>query len=305
MRTKFGIACVAILLATALPAHADDTSNKEAGLRFQRAVSLYNEADYRGALAEFKRAYEIAPNVNVLYNVGQAYYQLQDYAHALTTFERYLADGGTGRKAEVENTLTVLRTRVGRVDIASNAVGAEVLLNDETVGKVPLAKPILVGVGKHRISLVRQGAATETRIVEVAAGETKALNFNIETAKASPEGQTSSPPQDAPKQAEGVRTEAYVGWVITGALAAGTVVTGVLALGSAGKLRDAREHLGETRASLDDRARTTTTLSIITDVLLIGTVAMGGLSLYWTLAHKGQETKVGISPQGFTLLQRF
>src|ERR1043165_5818761 len=69
---------------------ASDSSVKEAGKHFQRGVTLYNEADYRAALVEFKRAYEIAPNSAVLYNIGQTYYQLQNYAAALVALGRYL-----------------------------------------------------------------------------------------------------------------------------------------------------------------------------------------------------------------------
>ncbi|HEX7603304.1 MAG TPA: hypothetical protein VF316_16915, partial [Polyangiaceae bacterium] len=73
----------AIALLTAVPARAEDTTKiKEAGQHFQRAVSLYNETDYNGALVEFKRAYATAPNVNVLYNIGQSQFQLQRYAQA-------------------------------------------------------------------------------------------------------------------------------------------------------------------------------------------------------------------------------
>src|SRR4051812_11192477 len=96
-----------------------EASQKEANTHFQRAVQLYSEADYRAALVEFKRAYEIAPHVAVLYNIGQAHYQLQNYAEALSSFERFVAEGGTAHKAEVDQAISVLQTRVGKVDIST------------------------------------------------------------------------------------------------------------------------------------------------------------------------------------------
>src|SRR3954469_14619078 len=83
------------------------TSLKEAGKHFQRGVALYNEADYRAALVEFRRAYDIAPNAAVLYNIGQTYYQLQNYAAALTTLQHYLGEAGptAPHRHEVEQTL--------------------------------------------------------------------------------------------------------------------------------------------------------------------------------------------------------
>src|SRR5205809_449884 len=81
-------------------------AREEAGNRFRKGFELFKEADYQAALIEFRRAYELAPNYNVLYNIGQVYFQLQDYANALTWLERYMAEGGKNitktRKEEVE-----------------------------------------------------------------------------------------------------------------------------------------------------------------------------------------------------------
>src|SRR4051812_31637230 len=83
------LTAVVSIVSVAPSAHAQETAaQKEAGTHFQRAVQLYSEADYRAALVEFKRAYELAPHVTVLYNLGQTHYQLQNYAEALNTFER-------------------------------------------------------------------------------------------------------------------------------------------------------------------------------------------------------------------------
>src|SRR4029077_6652980 len=118
---------------------------KEATTHFRRGVALYNEADYRGALIEFKRAYEIAPNASVLYNVGETYYQLQNYAAALAVFERYLTEAGTSapHRREVEQTLETLRTRVGNVQISTNVPDCEITVDDDLVGKTPSGTPVV------------------------------------------------------------------------------------------------------------------------------------------------------------------
>src|SRR5579863_7549475 len=89
------VAGLALAVAAGSPAaSADDATSpqREAARHFDRAVSLYAEADYQGALVEFRRAYQTAPNPTVLYNVGETEYQLQDYAGALTSFTRYLSE---------------------------------------------------------------------------------------------------------------------------------------------------------------------------------------------------------------------
>src|SRR5262249_26457730 len=147
---------------------------KDATLHFRRGVALYSEADYRGALAEFKRAYEIAPNASVLYNVGETYYQLQNYAAALAVFERYLNEAGTNapHRREVEQTLQTRRTRAGTVRITTNVPDCEITVDDDRVGKTPFEAPVVASVGRRKITAMHTGRAPETRFVEVSAGDT-------------------------------------------------------------------------------------------------------------------------------------
>jgi tetratricopeptide (TPR) repeat protein len=121
-------------------------AKEEAQRRFEQGKELYEENDFRGALIEFRRAYQLAPNFKLLYTIAQVYYQLQDYAAALQTFEKYLADGGrevpAARKTEVERELERLKTRVARVELTTNVAGAEVSVDDVDIGTTPLSKPV-------------------------------------------------------------------------------------------------------------------------------------------------------------------
>src|SRR3954464_11843156 len=105
------IASLGLHVGLASSARADTppppTAQQKSGKHFQRGVSLYTEADYRAALVEFRRAYEIAPNSAVLYNIGETYYQLQNYAAALSTLQRYLNESGTtaAHRRDVEQTI--------------------------------------------------------------------------------------------------------------------------------------------------------------------------------------------------------
>jgi hypothetical protein len=288
MRTFTPLAFACALTFAAGPTLAQDPT-REAAIHFQRAITLYSEADYRAALAEFKRAYSIAPNVNVLYNIGQAEYQLQEYAHALTTFERYLAGGGTGHKAEVESSLVVLRTRVGSIDVSVDAAGAEVSVDDEVVGTSPLAKPILVSVGRHRVTASKAGTTPTTRLVEISAGEVKPLSIVLPAKAGATVIAPPPPPPAAGTKSEGKGYGYLVAWGVTGALGVATTTFGVLALSASGRLSDARGSFGAKQSDLDSRASTTTAFSVTTDVLLISTVAMAGVSLFLTLSQPSTE----------------
>jgi tetratricopeptide (TPR) repeat protein len=73
MRSALALA-LAALLSCAVTARADaplEPDTSEARMRFTRGVKLYHEGSYDAALAEFTKAYRLAPNYRVLYNLAQ------------------------------------------------------------------------------------------------------------------------------------------------------------------------------------------------------------------------------------------
>src|SRR5207249_11427960 len=59
-----------------------------------RRSSDLSEGDYSAALIEYKRAYDASPHWQVLFDIGQSYFQLRDYANALLTLQRFVSEGG-------------------------------------------------------------------------------------------------------------------------------------------------------------------------------------------------------------------
>lgn len=284
-----GLALLALALVaaplTAPPAHADTAAGvKKAGKHFQRGVALYNETDYRAALVEFRRAYEVAPNPAVLYNIGQTYYQLQSYAQALTTFERYLAESGeaAAHKKEVEETVDLLRSRVGKLAISMNLDGCEVTVDDELAGKTPIGEPVLVSIGRRKLIAMCEGRPAETRIVEVAAGDLLEVTIAVAAPSAPPAAALRADlPAAAPKSS--AATWRKVGWATTGVLAAGALATGVFALLASNDLDDERHTYPSSLDSLDYKASRLHKLSLAADVLGAAALVVGGITLTFTL----------------------
>ena len=274
--------------AFAQPAKPSPEATRDAGKHFQRGVALFNEADYAGALAEFKKAYELAPNAAVLYNIGQTHFQLRAYAAALPVFERYLAESGVSaeHRAEAEANIETLRARVGKIDVLAPD-GTEVTIDDEVAGKTPLP-PIIAAVGRRKVTTFKDGSQ-QVRFAEVSAGETVRVEVKPVTAIVSREpGAVTYPPSEE----RGTSALPTVLWVGTGALAAGALTTGILALGASSTLSDERgKRAGETsRSALDDAESKTKTLALVTDLLAGAAIVTGGLALYVTLTAKPSRT---------------
>jgi len=291
MRTRTALAAAAVALLGATSgspgARADDNgSTRDAAKHFQRGVSLYGEADYRAALVEFKRAYAIAPNTAVLYNVGETQYQLQDYAGALTTFERFIAESGQGdgHRAEVENDVEILRARVGHVGVVTIPPGADVTVDDQSVGRTPLDKPLLVSIGHRKIAASMPGRSAVTRYVDVATDDNLAVTLQVPDAGGGPATSTLRHDSDAAAGAhatttDGSHTLQIVGWITTGGLAIGAIATGVAAAHESSVLQADRNTYPQTAATLERDSHLTTTYSIIADSLAAGAVLVGGITL--------------------------
>src|SRR5688572_7180331 len=97
---------------------------EEARQRFQKGVQLFKEWSFEAALAEFRKAYQLAPSYRVLYNIAQVHYELKNYVDALKAFRQYLNEGAgdvaPDRRAQVEAEIRKLEGRVGYIEVIAN-----------------------------------------------------------------------------------------------------------------------------------------------------------------------------------------
>lgn len=244
----------------------------EADSHFRRGVELYKESDYAAALIEFRRAYELNPRYQALYNIGETYFQLQDYASALRTLEKYLKDGGAqlspARREEVQKEVDKLRTRVATIDVTTNLPDVDISIDDLPVGKTPLAAPLVVSAGRRKVTATRPGKPPVTQIVELAGGDLKKLALIV--------------PEDT--EAPGVKVPAAP-WVVTGVLVAGAVVTGAVALGASSALKaDTAVYPNANAAQIAGDHNKTFATALVTDILIGGAVVSGIVSVVLTVS---------------------
>ena len=288
----------AVRVARAEPSPA---AVKEAGKHFQRGVSLYTDTDYRAALVEFRRAYELAPNPTVLYNIGETYYQLQNYAQALVALQRYLNEAGSAaqHRSEVEKTLDILQSRVGHIAVTTNVPDCDVSVDDEPVGRTPLAEPLAVSVGRRKVTVTHPGRGPETRQIDVSAGDTVQLPMVL----AESNGSSSSGTALATAPKENPRDWATIGWITTGVLGAAALGTGVVAFVSSRQLKDARNQFPADPSDIKSKSSRVSTFSVVADVLGVATLVTAGISLKLTLSkNKEHEAHLAVAPNGVQLV---
>lgn len=273
-------------------AQADASGDVEAGRsHFDRGVEYVEDGDLRGALIEFKRAYAISPNYRVLYNLGQVCNELREYTEAQRYLQRYLTDGAgeiePARKREVESQLAKLNGRIATLVLSTNIQGAELFVDNVSVGKSPLTEPVRVSVGTRIVSAAFSGRPRVSQVVEAAGGDTLAVRLEF-TANSHEDVQhpaQRSAGQDSAKS-DGPGPALWLG-IGTGALAVGAGVMAYLANQDASKYHDAvnRKTTARELDILDERA---STKALVTDILLGATVVAAATTLVFVL-HSGDD----------------
>jgi len=262
----------------AAPTAADLAAAKQ---HFDRGVKLYDETDWQGALVEFKRAHALSGRWELLFNIGYAQFQMQNYAGALATFERYLSEGAdkvpADKRERVNKDLTELRGRVGKLTIHVDVAGADVFVDDQLVGKAPLAAAIVVSTGARKVTARVAGRPEVAQTIEIAAGDDSKLELHV------PEATTTTTSKEAP-----LRTTWTVStwtWVGAGVGAVGLGVGaafGLVALGNKSDL-DAvcqAKHCDVTQQGKIDSLNRNATISTIG--FIVGGVG-AGITIYGLL----------------------
>jgi hypothetical protein len=299
----------------------------EARARFQHGVELFRDGDARAALIEFRRAYELSPNYRVLYNIGQASFEAQDYPASLDAFQRYLAEGGKeipqARRTQVEADLKRLDARLARLVVTSNVPGAEILIDDVSVGRTPLTKPLVVGIGRRKVSVAMAGRETQTRLIDIAGGDNATVDLAfppvVAIARPLPEAQDAPlPPAEVPHaepffgDGEGAHNDQLpwlkIGAVTTGVFAVAAGTTAVLAWRAHRDFDNTLSNDLDAKATLDDERQRTRRWALATDILAGTTVAVGATTFIgWLVTrHTGATgVSVGVVDRGLAVAGRF
>jgi len=256
---------------------------------FRMGVDFYRERNFRAALIEFQRAYRAAPHYKLLYNLGQASVELQEYAAAIDYLSGYLHAGrgeiDEARRTEVEQTILELEGRIATVTIEGEE-GASIFVDDTLIGRAPLDRLVRVGAGRRRFAAERATGQRSERVLDVAAGDHLTVQLSFDEGSDEPPavsddalGATSDMPE-GPSPA--------IPWAIatTAVLAAGAGTVAVLTALAQKDYKDERRR-ETTKNQLDSLREDAETKALITDVLLSATLAAGIVTTVLILTDLG------------------
>jgi hypothetical protein len=170
-------AALIVLVATSAVAYAGD--QKEADRHFKSGVAFFNEAKYSEALAEFERAYEIAPHPLVLYNIASCHRELSHYGDAVKFYRQFLTEGKAAKVAAsklktAQADLDGLLARVATVKVTVTPADAQLTVDD-----APGSPEMLLAPGEHKVVAKAPGHKDEEKTVRVASGDLVEISLTL------------------------------------------------------------------------------------------------------------------------------
>jgi hypothetical protein len=215
-------------IAIATPADGAESLVRE-GIALR---SAFRDAE---ALEKFQGAYEISKTPRIEAQMGAAEQALGRWVDAEAHLAHALAAPGDAwiskNRATLQNALRTIRSHIGSLEILGKPPGAEILIEGEVVGRLPLAAPLHLPVGKTTLELRAPGYFTVTRGV------------TIEAEKPTRETVVMRKEESGGQSASGSTTSG------PGAAAAGPVASGLGAVGlAAASSRPSAETPGPPRA---------------------------------------------------------
>jgi hypothetical protein len=167
------------LLAGEQSARAND--DEDALVR--QAIALRKHGNDRAALEELQRAYQIAHSPRAAAQLGFVEQALGLWPQAEEHVGEALAAGKDPwirkNRAILEEAQATIRAHVGRVHIEGGELGAQVTINGQSVGSIPLRDAIPVSTGPVDIEVRAAGHLPALKTVTVAAGEYVRVPFTL------------------------------------------------------------------------------------------------------------------------------
>jgi hypothetical protein len=181
------IVAITFLLAglfavNAQAAAASEADRIEARDHFDRGLRLFNQLDNDGALAEFLRAYALAPHNAVLLNIGLVYAAMGRPVEAKDAFDRLLAQPDGLSVADVNKARESRERqsqRIAEVDIESHPVPASIEVDGVEAGRTPFANPLRLSQGKHIIAALASGYVPLRKEVTLNGSERTRVAFDL------------------------------------------------------------------------------------------------------------------------------
>ena len=304
MRALLGLVALVTWGATLAPAVAQDAQDGEAArpesaeaaararTHFTEGMEHFEARRFREAIHAFQLAASIVPSADLWFNIARSYEELNDepsLRQAIEFYQRYLRDRvDPPDRAQVEAKIALLEERAesarqarlsrpttGTLRISSTVDGAQVSVDEDAIGESPVATPVTLDEGTHRVEVEREGYIPFRGDVRIAPGVASAAYADLTPAT----------------RYRAVRGKRIFTWIVGGLAVAGVATSVALGAVARGMTRGS-DVTPEDYADARD-------MSAISDYVLGASLALavGAIILYFVEGRAIGTERIGVDEE--------
>ena len=140
--------------------------------------------DWAKAISEYEAANGATPSADALEGLANAHYQAKHEAEAYAAYDTWLkihgATAAKPKRTAAEARLKELGDKTGSLTLDVSEAGAAITVDDRPSGMTPLAAPLRLGLGPHRVRITKDGFLPADQVPNVAAGVGSTLTVKLE-----------------------------------------------------------------------------------------------------------------------------
>ena len=184
MRTLFALFICSAVAGVVVVGTASASPSDDAEALIRKGVEQRRRGNHTDALELFERASAITPSARALAQRGLAESSLRRWVDA----ERHMSEAldrhdspwieARENRSVLEKALTMVRMHVGGLRLQGTE-GAEVKVNDQAVGRLPINKAIRVAEGTARVTAVAPGRKSVEREIAVRGGDEVVVRLDL------------------------------------------------------------------------------------------------------------------------------
>lgn len=166
-----------VLAGPVMAAETDDLITK--------ALELRRHGDDQGALPLLQEAFSKSHSPRATAQLGFCQQGLGQWAEAETQLTSALSAATTDpwirkNRGVIESALVIIRTHIARVEVIGDPAGAEVFVNGNSVGRLPLDESVHVGAGEIEVEVRASGYKTATKSFHIDAAQYQKVVLRLE-----------------------------------------------------------------------------------------------------------------------------
>jgi len=175
------VAAFVALVSSASQVHAQPAPDPKASLADADKAS--RAKDWATAARSYDAANKVQPSAEALEGLANAQYNGGQLGEAHASYTEWLAKYGPkappAKKKTAETRLKELTDKTGTVGLTVSETGAAVIVDDKPAGTTPLASPLRLAAGIHKVRVTKDGFLPFEGNPNVTAGGATTLQVNL------------------------------------------------------------------------------------------------------------------------------